>query len=152
MIGSNIIRKGLISCFKCHYFRKIVNDLIPFISIYIFCWTYLLSLPLLRKSWSFFLNFNIISTLQENHSNEGKCLNNPAGTTGGSSGDVGEDSLILQSLHRFTYVTAHSTTLPPLHLRRSSLYNPSVASPTSQSLLLRHLASRPWQVQNRSDR
>ena len=53
-------------------------------------------------------------------------------------------SLILQPLHRFTYVTAHSptlpphylrparsTTLPPLYLRHSSFYNPSVASPTS---------------------
>ena len=39
--------------------------------------------------------------------------------------DVGEVlCIILQPLHRFTYVTAHSTTLPLLHLR--------------------HLASRPW--------
>ena len=33
------------------------------------------------------------------------------------------------TLRRFTYVTAHSPTLPPLHLRHSSFYNPSVASP-----------------------
>ena len=38
---------------------------------------------------------------------------------------------ILQPLHRFTYVTAHSPTLPPLYLRRSSFYSSSVASPTS---------------------
>ena len=57
---------------------------------------------------------------------------------GGSPGDVGEvpisqvrRSLILQPLHRFTYVTAHSPTLPPLYLRHSSFYSPSVASPTS---------------------
>ena len=37
----------------------------------------------------------------------------------------------LQSLHRFTYVTAHSPTVQPLYLRHSSFYSPSVASPTS---------------------
>ena len=36
---------------------------------------------------------------------------------------------------RFTYVTAHSPTLPPLYLRHSSFSNPSVASPTSQLIL-----------------
>ena len=36
---------------------------------------------------------------------------------------------------RFTYVTAHSRTLPLLYLRHSSLYSPSVASPTSQLIL-----------------
>ena len=51
---------------------------------------------------------------------------------------------ILQPLRRFTYVTAHSPTLPLLHLRHSSLCKPSFASPTSQALHLRHLASRPW--------
>ena len=32
----------------------------------------------------------------------------------------------------FTYVTAHSPTLPSLYLRRSSFSSPSVTSPTSQ--------------------
>ena len=45
---------------------------------------------------------------------------------------------ILQPLHRLTYVTAHSPTLSSLHLRRSSFYNPSFASPTPQALHLRH--------------
>ena len=40
--------------------------------------------------------------------------------------------LILQPFRRFTYVTAHSPTLPSLYLRHSSFFNPSVASPTSQ--------------------
>ena len=44
---------------------------------------------------------------------------------------------------RFTYVTAHSPTLPLLHLRHSSFSNPCFASPTSQDFHLRHLASRP---------
>ena len=52
--------------------------------------------------------------------------------------------LILQPLHHFSYVTAHSPTLPLLHLSHSSFYNPSVSSPTSQTLHVRHLASRPW--------
>ena len=63
--------------------------------------------------------------------------------------------LILQPFRRFTYVTAHSTVLPLIHLRHrhftyvtvhsptlpalyihhSSFYNPSVASPTSQLIL-----------------
>ena len=50
---------------------------------------------------------------------------------------------ILHPLHRFTYVTAHSPTLPPIYLRHSSFYSPSVAPPTSQALHLRHMASRP---------
>ena len=33
------------------------------------------------------------------------------------------------------YITAHSPSLPLLHLRHSSFYNPSVASPTSQFTL-----------------
>ena len=41
------------------------------------------------------------------------------------------------------YVRAHSLTLPSLHLRHSTFYNSSVASPTSQALHLRHLASHP---------
>ena len=52
--------------------------------------------------------------------------------------------LILQSFHRFTYVTAHSPTLPLLYLCHNSFSNPSFASPTSQALHLIHLASRPW--------
>ena len=51
---------------------------------------------------------------------------------------------ILQTFRRFTYVTAHSPTLPLLHLRHSSFSNPCFASPTSQALHLIHLASRPW--------
>ena len=55
--------------------------------------------------------------------------------------------------------TAHSPTLPSLYLRHSSFSNPSVASPTSQLILLpsftsstsqalhlRHLASHPWPI------
>ena len=49
---------------------------------------------------------------------------------------------ILQPFRRFTYVTAHSPTLPLLHLRHSSFTNPSFPSPTSQVLYLIHLASR----------
>ena len=46
---------------------------------------------------------------------------------------VGEWTLlILQSFRHFTYVTAHSPTLPSLYLRHSSFSNPSVASPTPQ--------------------
>ena len=51
---------------------------------------------------------------------------------------------LLHLHHRhFTYVTAHSPTLTSLHLRHSSFSNPSFAPPTSQALHLRHLASRP---------
>ena len=57
--------------------------------------------------------------------------------------------LILQLFRRFPYVTAHSPNLLLLHLRHSSLSNPSFASHTSQALHLIHLASRPfWNVQN----
>ena len=52
--------------------------------------------------------------------------------------------LILQPFRRFTYATAHTPTLPLLHLRHSSFSNPSFVSPTSQALHLNHLASRPW--------
>ena len=51
--------------------------------------------------------------------------------------------LILQPFPRFTYDTAHSPTLPLLHLRHSSFSNPSFASPASQDFHLHHLASRP---------
>ena len=51
--------------------------------------------------------------------------------------------LILQAFRQFTYVTAHSLTLPLLHLHHSSFSNSSFASPTSLPLHLRHLASRP---------
>ena len=43
--------------------------------------------------------------------------------------------LILQPFRCFTYVTAHSSTLPLLLLRHSSFSNPSVALPTSQLIL-----------------
>ena len=43
--------------------------------------------------------------------------------------------LILQAFRRFTYVTAHSPTIPSLYLRHNSFSNPSVASPTSQLIL-----------------
>ena len=43
--------------------------------------------------------------------------------------------LILQPLHRFTYVTAHSPTLTSLHICHSSFSNPSAALPTSQLIL-----------------
>ena len=51
--------------------------------------------------------------------------------------------LILQPFCHFTYVTAHSTTIPLLYLRHSSFSNPSSASPTSQALHLIHLACHP---------
>ena len=44
--------------------------------------------------------------------------------------------LVLQPFRRFTHVTAHSPILPLLHLRHSSIFNPSFASPTSQTLHL----------------
>ena len=43
--------------------------------------------------------------------------------------------LLLQAFRRFTNVTAHSPTLPLLHLRHRSFSNPSVALPTSQLIL-----------------
>ena len=52
--------------------------------------------------------------------------------------------LILQPFRHFIYVTAYPPTLPWLHLRHNSFYNPSFASPTSQALHLRHLVSRTW--------
>ena len=52
--------------------------------------------------------------------------------------------LILQPFHHFTYVTAHSPTLPLLHLRPSSFSNSSFTSHMSQALHLRHLMSHPW--------
>ena len=77
---------------------------------------------------------------------------------GGSPGELSEElcsfsnlsvtsstsQLILQPFRRFTYITAHSPTLPLLLLSHSSFPNPSFASPTSQVLHLIHLASRPW--------
>ena len=60
-----------------------------------------------------------------------------------------KSQLILQSFRRFTYVTAHSPTLPLLHLGHSSFSNLSFASPTSETLHLRHLASRPWMNEER---
>ena len=55
-----------------------------------------------------------------------------------------EQSLLPNPFRRFTYVTAHSITLTSLHLNHSSFLNPSIASPMSQALPLRHLASHPW--------
>ena len=43
--------------------------------------------------------------------------------------------LNLQPFRHFTYVTAHSPTLPSLYLRHSSFSDHSVASPTSQFIL-----------------
>ena len=43
--------------------------------------------------------------------------------------------LILKPFPRFTYITAHSPTLPSLYLRHNSFSNLSVASPTSQLIL-----------------
>ena len=43
--------------------------------------------------------------------------------------------LIPQPFRCFTYVTAHSLTLPLLHLRHSSFSNPSVTLPMSQLIL-----------------
>ena len=43
--------------------------------------------------------------------------------------------LILQAFHHFTYVTAHSPTLPSLYLRHNPFSNPSLALPTSQLIL-----------------
>ena len=51
--------------------------------------------------------------------------------------------LILQHFRRFTYVAAHSTPLPLLHLRHSSFSKLSLDFPTSEALQLRHLASCP---------
>ena len=52
--------------------------------------------------------------------------------------------LTLQPFPRFTYVTAHSPTIPLLYVRHSSFSNASFASPTSQDFHLCRLASRPW--------
>ena len=52
--------------------------------------------------------------------------------------------LILQPFCRFTYVRAHSPTLPLLSLHHSSFSNSSFASPSSQALDLIHLMSRPY--------
>ena len=58
--------------------------------------------------------------------------------------DIGEATERLENEQsRFTYLTAPSPTFPLLHLSHSSCSNPSFASPTSQTLHLRHLASRP---------
>ena len=43
--------------------------------------------------------------------------------------------IILQPFRRFTYVAAHSPTLPLLHLLNSSFSNPSIASPRRQLIL-----------------
>ena len=43
--------------------------------------------------------------------------------------------LILQPLRLFTYIIAHSPTLPSLYLRHNSFSNPPLALPTSQLIL-----------------
>ena len=43
--------------------------------------------------------------------------------------------LILQAFHHFTYITAHSPTLPSLYQHHSSFSNPYIASPLSQLIL-----------------
>ena len=43
--------------------------------------------------------------------------------------------LILQPFRHFSYITAHSPTLPSLYLCHSSFSNVSIASPTSQLIL-----------------
>ena len=48
--------------------------------------------------------------------------------------------LILQPFCHFTCITAHSPTIPLLHLHHSSFSNPFFATPTSQALHLIHLA------------
>ena len=59
----------------------------------------------------------------------------------GSPGDVSEVGeateglIILQPFRHFTYVTAHSLTLPSRYLRHSLFSNPSAVSPTSQLIL-----------------
>ena len=58
-------------------------------------------------------------------------------------------SQLLQPFLRFIYATAHSPTLPLLHLRHSSFSKPSFASPTSQALHLIHLTSSPCYVQSK---
>ena len=71
------------------------------------------------------------------------------GEWGSASFSYPSPQLVLQPFRcftyviHFTYVTTHSTTLPPLYLRQSSFYNTSVASPKSQALHVRHLANRP---------
>ena len=57
---------------------------------------------------------------------------------------------ILQPFRRFTYVTAHSLTLPLLHQRHSSFSNPSFASSTSQALHSIHLACQQSSFSNLS--
>ena len=65
------------------------------------------------------------------------------GTSPTSHGEPHTYSLILQPLHRFTYVTAHSTSLPLFHLRQrhftTSAGEPSMAEPHSPTLTSLHL-------------
>ena len=50
-------------------------------------------------------------------------------------GEVRESLEHEQPFLHFTYVTAHSPTVPSLYLRHSSFYNPSIASLTSKLIL-----------------
>ena len=45
-------------------------------------------------------------------------------------------NVILQPFRRFTYVTGHSTALPPLHLRHMPFYNPSANLLNTDTLLI----------------
>ena len=85
----------------------------------------------LRKGWRMRWDVGEVTETLENEQSSNLPVTSPT------------PQLILQPFRRFTYVTAHSPTLPLPHLRHTSLYNPFFASPTSQALHLRHLASRP---------
>ena len=61
-----------------------------------------------------------------------------------------EQSSFFNLYRHFTYVTAHSPTLPLLHLRHSSFFNPFFAPPMSQALHLIHLASKQSSFSNHS--
>ena len=54
--------------------------------------------------------------------------------------------LILQPFRCFTYVKVHSPTIPSLHVRHNSFSNPSVALPTSSSLYNTSVASPTSQL------
>ena len=97
--------------------------------------TTLLSLLLRHRLFTWRADHDLPSTNSELTSRilQPKCLSVTSPTS----------QLILQPFHRFIYFTAHSPSLPLLHLRHSSFSNPSFASPTSQALHLIHLVSRP---------
>ena len=98
------------------------------------------TLPLIHLCHSSFSNPSFVSPMSPSSS-----LNSPGELYSFSNLSVTSPTsqLILQPFRRFTYVKAHSPTLPLLHLRHSSFSNPSFASPTSQAHHLIHLTSRP---------